>query len=329
MSGTVRGRRRRQAWFGLKRPVKRVIAFPVVNPVARTIVRRRMGREAADRLPAPVSVRTVKGQVDDITFTMNDPAQCIIAKELHWGGGRRPRPQDQFALEVFARLARGADRILDIGSYTGVFSLVAARANPRARVDAFEIVPSNFLACWGNVITNDLVGGVEVHLCGVGEPGSIRVPAATGGSALPDFWSVEDQSEGSDGIEVPVVGLADALALARVDPRAPEQHEDGRQESGRRLLVKVDVEGHEAALVTFGRNAITAHGPTFLMEILPGADVSPLIDVFGATGYHYYLVAEDRLHFSERPHGVADYRDWVISRLEPAHLEDVGIPVAG
>ena len=321
MSSTARQRRRRQSWFGLKRPVKRVVALPVLNPLARAVVRRRSGEEAAARLPAPVTVRRVEGRVDDVRFTMNDPARCIIAKELHWGRGRRPRAQDHFALEVFARLARRTDRVLDIGSYTGVFSVVAAGANPQARVDAFEIVPSNFLACWGNVIANDLVGRVEVHLAGVGETGTIRVPAGTGGSALPDFWSVEDQADGDEGVHVPVLDLGTALGMSR-GPVAADGVHPGPP------LVKVDVEGHEGALVTAGRDVIAAERPTFLMEILPDADVGALVDVFAAADYGFYLITADRLVAHERPHGDADHRDWLICALTPDALESAGIPLA-
>jgi FkbM family methyltransferase len=319
MEGEGAARRRRQAWFGLKRPVKRVMSLPVLNSVARAVVLRRQGEDAAARLPAPVTVREVEGRVGDVTFTMSDPAQCILAKELHWGGGRRPRAQDQFALEVFARLARRAGLVLDIGSYTGIFSLVAAKANPSIHVDAFEIVPGNFLACWRNVITNDLVGRVDVHLQGVGAPGRIRMPAATRGSALPDFWSVEDGAGDVAGVEVPVQDLGAVIA-------------DGLRvttDDGAGVLIKVDVEGHETALVTAGRPVIGQRRPTFLMEILPGADVTALVDVFGSAGYRYYLITEDRLRRAERPEGDDTYRDWLITPDPPADLEALGIAVTG
>src|SRR5690606_15464497 len=124
MAQTERGaKHRRQSWYGLKRPIKRAVALPGLNQVARAVTVRRLGTQAAARLPAPLTVKQVEGCVDGLTFVMNDPAQCILAKELYWGAGRRPSPQDQFALEVFARLARQASGVLDIGSYTGVFSL--------------------------------------------------------------------------------------------------------------------------------------------------------------------------------------------------------------
>jgi FkbM family methyltransferase len=318
-----------------------------VNRLAHAVVERRQGASAAARLPAPVQVREVEGRVGSVTFTMLDPAQCILAKELHWGGGRRPRAQDQFALEVFARLAQRSAHVLDIGAYTGIFSLCAAKAAPAATVDAFEIVPSNFLACWRNVIANDLVGRVDVHLEGVGAPGSIRMPADTRGSALPDFWSVEDHEgheerpgdrpgdgaideagTGSSGrsAQVPVVTLQDVLA--RVTAAAGREPGRSSAESPGPVLVKVDVEGHEPALVTEGRQAIGHWRPAFLMEILPGADVTALVDVFGPAGYRYYLVAEDRLCVADRPRGEDAHRDWLITTDLPADLEALGIPVS-
>lgn len=320
MAGDLkRAGRRRQSWYGWKRPVKRIISLPGVNQAARALTLRRRGPEAAARLPAPIGVTEVQGRINGLTFVMSDPAHCIIAKELHWGGGMRPRAQDQYALEVFARLSQTADTILDIGCYTGVFSIVAAKANRSAEVHAFDIVPSNFLAAWGNVIANDLIGRIEVHLQGVGEQVSIRMPAATSGSALPDFWSIDDGDDREDGIAVPVRTLDDVLAgidmETVVDPDQP------------RVLVKVDVEGHEAALVSAGQAAIRAHRPTFLMEILPGADVAPLTEVFGGRGYRYYLVTEDRLQEAVRLRGEDRYRDWLITTLSAEHVSSLGVRV--
>ena len=330
--------RRRQSWFGLKRPIKRAVSLPGVNQVAHAVTRNRRGADAAARLPAPMGVHQVLGRIDDITIVMNDPAQCIIAKELYWGGGRRPRAQDQLALEVFARLAQQADHVLDIGSYTGVFSIVAAKVNRAATVDAFEIVPSNFLAAWGNVIANDLVGRVQVHLEGVGEEGSIRMPAATGGSALPDFWSIDD-AEAEGGVRVRVSTLERIVSR-----RAPTPGAD--------ILIKVDVEGHENAIVTADAEvgadpdagadadsstavvgAIEAYQPTFLMEILPGAEVAPLLEIFGRPGrrtpapYRFYLIAEGRLRQAPTLHGDEDCRDWLITTLNPEELTGLGIAV--
>lgn len=305
-----RDRRRRQAWYGLKRPIKRAVSLPVVSQVAHAVTASSRGVDTAARLPVPMGVHQVQGHIDDITFVLNDPAQCIVAKELYWGAGHRPRAQDQFALEAFARLAQQADCVLDIGSYTGVFSVVAAKVNRAVRVEAFDIVPSNFLAAWGNVIANDLVGRVQVHLEGVGEEGVVRMPAATAGSALPDFWSIDDVDEG--GIGVPITTL-DAI-LSGTD-------------AGQEILIKVDVEGHETVLVAAGQAAIRAHRPTFLMEILPGADVEPLLTVFGGLGYHYHLITEDRLREKPRLQGEDRYRDWLITPLAAQRLEELGLEV--
>lgn len=316
MGADAAERRRRQSWYGLKRPVKQVMSLPGVNLLAHAVTASTRGSDTAARLPAPMGIRRVEGHIDDITYVMNDPAQCIIAKELYWGRGVRPRAQDQFALEAFARLAQHADHVLDIGSYTGVFSVVAAKVNRAVGVEAFEIVPSNFLAAWANVIANDLVGRIEVRLEGVGDEGSVRMPAATVGSALPDFWSIDDATDDA-GIRVPISTLETVIARTA-----------GRLGYDRaRLLIKVDVEGHEKDLVTASRDVIRTDRPTFLMEILPGADVAPLLDVFGGLSepYRYYLVTDDRLREQATLHGDDTYRDWLITTLVPEELTALGI----
>lgn len=108
-----------------------------------------------------------------------------------------------------------------------------------------------------------------------------------------------------------------------------EVHLEGVGEEGRsRLLVKVDVEGRENDLIAASADLVRTDRPTFLIEILPGADVSRLVEVFGrqGLGYRYYLVAEDRLREHRTLSGVDTYRDWLITILAPQALTCIGIP---
>ncbi len=243
---------RRQGWYGLKAPVKRVLSWRVPHFFLRQAVRLARPR-GLGRLPAPASLREVEARVGDLRFVMLNPARCEIAKELYWGRGTRPRPEDALALEVFAALARRADVVLDAGAYTGPFTLLAAVANPAARVHAFEIVPEVFKALVDNCARNDVLPRVALHLEGIGEPGhTMRVASGSGGSALPCFYSARMRFERG-----PLVGFRSLDSLL---PELPAG----------RTLVKVDVEGTEEAVFRHGQRFLAERRPDVLCEVLAG-----------------------------------------------------------
>lgn len=302
---------RRQSWFGLKRYVKRSLAAPVLHPflqrAARLVPFLHVGR-----LPAPTTVHEVTGYADGARFILRDPERCEIAKELYWGGGRRPEPDDAFALDLVVNLARRADVFLDVGAYTGVFTVATAVANATLRAHAFEIVPAVAETLRENLERNGVADRVVVHQEGVGAPHTtMRVPTGEGGSALPSFYSARMQFD--EGIEVSFRALDEAGA------------EVGEEAS---VVMKVDVEGAEDDVFRYGQDFLARHRPDILCEILYGeADSRALQAMFDPHGLRYYLVRDDDLLPVEhiRPH--PRHRDWLITRRSPGELISLGIPV--
>src|SRR5205085_6717306 len=94
-------RERHRSWYGLKRHVKRILSLRVPHAVLRQVVRLFPGLARNGRLPAPAALHEVEGTVRDVTFVMLRPDRCVVAKELYWGHGQRPRTEDAFALELF------------------------------------------------------------------------------------------------------------------------------------------------------------------------------------------------------------------------------------
>ena len=305
-------RARRQSWFGLKAPVKRLLALPAVHPALR-FAARAVPRLPVGRLPAPADLREVEGEVDGARFVLVDPARCEVAKELYWGNGRRPRPEDALALHVVVTLARSADVLLDIGAYTGLFTVATTASNPALRAHAFEIVPAVAETLRHNVARNGVTDRVTVHPDGVGAPGTLVVPSGEGGSALPSFWST--RMEFSSGVEVRVVAL-DSLADSLGPP-------------GTRVVMKVDVEGAENLVLAHGQAVLRRFRPDILCEVLAGvADGTELEALLSPHGYRYYLVrASDvlpREHLVPHP----ELRDWLLTTRTGTDLESLGVRVS-
>ena len=296
---------RRQSWHGLKRYMKHLLGLRFPNWVMRRFLVLRPDLRRSGRLPAPLHVKEVEGRAGDIVFVMLRPDRCVIAKELYWGRGRRPRQEDALAVELFAALAADADVAIDVGAYTGIFTLVAASVNPRMRVHAFEIVPAVHSMLTANIDRNDLSDRVTAHLAGVGPAGgSITIPEGLGGSALPDFYSTRLHFE--EGRKVGLVAL-DSLV--------------GSIAAGSRVLMKIDVEGSEDEVLAFGPRLLASFGPDILCEILHGvADAASVERSLSPYEYRYFLIKEHDLE--ERPHIQPDprFRDWLFSRRDPAAL---------
>lgn len=306
------GAGRRQSWFGMKRHVKRFMSLPVPHAALRVIVRL-MPSLRSGRLPAPARLHEVTGRVRDASFVMLRPDRCEIAKELYWGGGRRPKRQDAFALDLVARLAREADVLLDVGAYTGVFTLASTTVNRSLRAHAFEIVPGVADALEQNLARNSVADRVTVHREGVGQPeSSMRVPAGEGGSALPSFYSSRMRFD--EGV---VVGFRSLDSLAALVPARS------------RVVMKIDVEGTENAVFRHGREFLGRFRPDILCEVLHGvADGEEIEGLLSPLEPRFYLVREADL--LPRAHVTPDarFRDWLFTMRDPADLEALGVVVA-
>lgn len=302
-------RARKQSWFGAKKHVKTVLSHPLIHPVLRTVAPRVQGVRVG-RLPAPRELLEVRAAVADTDFIMLRPDRCEIAKELYWGEGRRPDPADAFAIDLVVRLAADARTFLDVGAYTGIFTLATVAAHPQLEAQAFDMVPPVVRMLRANVVRNGFVDRVAVHQAGVGDPvATVRMPSRDSGSALPSFLSSD--MEFDDGEDVGFVSL-DSFTDRVEGP----------------VVMKIDVEGGETTVFGHGVDFLARHRPDILCEVLPGADGQQLEDLLLPHGYRYYQVGAADVR--QRDHVVPDpeVRDWLFTTRTPAELQAAGVPAA-
>lgn len=314
---------RRQSWFGLKLPVKTALAQPFLHPLLRTVAPHVSGIKIG-RLPAPIGLSEVRGRAGGADFHLVDPFRCEIAKEFYWGKGRRTEPEDAFALDLMVDLSTDAEVFLDIGAYTGVFTMAVLAANSNARAHAFEIIPAVVTGLEKNVARNGLTDRVTVHPTGVGSPGTtMQVPTGDGGSALPSFYAASMDFD-SDA-EVVFTSL-DALLpeVLEAATATAASSDDGPQ-----VTVKIDVEGAENDVLGNGREFLRTLRPDILCEVLDDrAQPGELMDVLGSLDYDYYLVGTDRLTHRDRIVPDEHFRDWLFTTKSPEELRELGYPVA-
>lgn len=308
---TFRGRR--QSWFGLKRHLKRALATPVLAGPLRALVGIAPKLGEGGRLPAPSDLHEVEGRVREARFVMVRPDRCEVAKELYWGRGRLPRPSDALALDLFTAAATEADVLVDVGAYTGLFTLAGTKMNPGIRAHAFEIVPEVIRTLVENCERNGVSDRVEVHAEGVGRDGdTMLVPSGAGGSALPSFYSAKLHFE--DGVEVRFRSL-DSLVDSLTVPS--------------RVVMKIDVEGTEDEVFRSGQVFLDTFKPDMVCEVLHAvADGEELDRLLSPCGYDYYLIRSDNVERHQTIAPNPSFRDWFFTTRSVDRVRSLGVRVA-
>jgi FkbM family methyltransferase len=245
------------------------------------------------RLPVGASVATyIPLSAEPIVLL--HPRADQVAKDIWWGKGQPTSKADAQVLRLIERLAPEADLFLDIGAYSALFALLAARCNPKLRSIAYEIMPQNMMMAERNVIENDLIGRVQVRLLGLSDkPQTITMPKDYNSASNPSSVSLGDDFHG--GVKVPVTTL------------------DLEGHSGR-ILAKIDVEGFEEAIFVGGAQTIAANRPDFICEFLSNSTAGKAVTaMLKPLGYRFLISTDDG--FDERPEIIpsGEGRDWLLT----------------
>jgi FkbM family methyltransferase len=297
-------------WYGLKPIVKAALEAPLFNAGMTRALRAVERPDLFSRLP--VRRTSVEGYALGQPYHMLRPRRCAIAKELFWGRGFRVDQSERLSLATMATLAQRADVLFDIGANTGIFTVACCAAAPQLRAHAFEILPEAFLLLYENCAYNDLLSRVECHHVGLGAEETVaRLPSGRFSSSIAMSFSSETAVD--DGISV---------GFRRWDDPA------WRPADTDRVIVKIDVEGTEFAVIESGLGLVAEFTPTIHMEVLPGTSVEPFHEIFDGLGYRYYHFRHGpRLVREEKLEGRRDGRDWLLT-CEPEDVVEAAISSA-
>jgi FkbM family methyltransferase len=204
-----------------------------------------------------------------------------IPTQLFWRGWQGYEPE---VTALFYRLARQARATFDVGAHIGFYSVLAAIANPEARVFAFEPLTRVFERLERNVALNDLTN--VRCLC--------TAVDATEGTAefyFPDESAPVASSLRSDmllatlpldlirHVPVPVVTLDNIVVEHRV------------AEVG---LIKLDTERTEHEVLAGCRGTLARDRPDIICEVWPDAgNERQLQELLRPLGYRFYQLFPD------------------------------------
>ncbi|MFC7737916.1 FkbM family methyltransferase [Roseomonas sp. GCM10028921] len=177
--------------------------------------------------------------------------------------------------------------VLDIGANTGVYALLAAAAHPQARVVAFEPLDPARALLLANIACNPSVAfRIRTEPLALSRARSTAVFYET----INDAGLVSTSSS---------LELSHAAQVGRyVERRAATETLDGWAESAGVediALMKIDVEGHEHAVIEGGRGVLARHRPFVVAEFLGPANFAWLNGALAEAGYLDFALYRDGL----------------------------------
>ena len=207
-----------------------------------------------------------------------------LFRRLTWLRDRMAPYYAEPELRLLPALCARGEAAYDIGANSGIYTFWLCRV--AARVTAFE--PNPKLAAllkdkFGPLIAD---GRLSVEGCALSDGDGSIVLHVPQSSALA---SVEAGAVGAHGQAV------DAVTVPRV---TLDRFQAGRVDGGPVGFLKIDVEGHEAAVIGGGLGLIERHRPNLLIEAedrhIPGA-LAKLRAMLDPLGYRGYFVLSGRL----------------------------------
>ena len=184
----------------------------------------------------------------------------------------------------FFNSSKSAQIILDIGAYSGIYSITAGLANLNAHVYAFEPNPEIFTLAQHNIKINDLSKRVTLMPLALGyESGREKLFFNVSG------WETATASLdncGDNFIEVDVSTIDSNFGNIQVD------------------LIKIDVEGFEAKVLSGGMKTLIKSHPIILSEVLTNRDMDSQSEVLLSLGY------EPPIQVSLNPKS-SDFRNYI------------------
>lgn len=194
--------------------------------------------------------------VKQLVFRILPPfVQGLIRTWYYLRKFSRVRAEDEKDLGLVCRLVRPGDTVFDIGANFGMYTKILAECvGTGGRVYSFEPVPQTFHVLQHNVRSTNLNQVSPLCLAASSTTGkaTISIPTYSDGGENMYEASLERSGTGA-GIEISTVRLDEQYAdLDRLD------------------FVKLDVEGHEPAVLDGMQKIIRRHHPAFLIEINDG-----------------------------------------------------------
>ena len=237
---------------------------------------------------------------DGRTLHLYSKGDDVVTNQVFWRGWDGYEPETS---RVFYELARAARAVMDVGAHVGYYSLIAALANPDARVLAFEPLTKAAERLRRNISLNG-ARNIKLFEYAVGEAEGVStffhvpyavegVPSSSGLSSrffTHPFYVASGVVAGEDVRVVTLDDVAEAEKIDRVD------------------LLKIDTESTEPSVLAGAMRLLARDLPDIIFEVLPGQDTAPDINrLLKPLGYTFYLLRDSG---PERCDDIEEHPTW-------------------
>jgi FkbM family methyltransferase len=190
--------------------------------------------------------------VTRVTTEVGDVFDVDLSSTLEWQLWAFGRYEPHFA-ELFSLLVGPGDLCVDVGANVGVHTVRLAKlAGQNGEVIAIEPDPGVMRRAQRNVVLNDLANVRTVNAAASDQAGEMRL-------YRPGSWDT-NRARASLLRHSYLTGATTTVPVVTIDDVC----------AGRRVaLIKIDVEGHEAAVVRGAAGAIDRDVPSIIFEYAP------------------------------------------------------------
>ena len=239
------------------------------------------------------------------TLRLWSRADDWVSNQVYWRGWSGYEPE---TMPLFFRLATRARVTLDVGSYIGFYSLIAAHANHNGRVCSFEPLPDVFERLQKNIALNKLSN-------------VLTVPSAVGDiDGTAEFFSTSTPMPCSSSLSFDFMRSADLLSSFPVPVITLDRFVRDNGLSGVDL-VKIDTESTEPQVLRGMMETIRRDHPLIICEVLMGRGSEEFLqEIVDSIGYHAYLLTPGGPILRDRIEGHPVWLNYLFATLDQAEV---------
>jgi FkbM family methyltransferase len=212
----------------------------------------------------------ITGVPEFLMFHNNDD---VVARSYFWKGRDS---YESTSLKLWSAISKKSPIVLDIGAYTGIYSLAAASVNLKSKIYSFEALDRIYSRLLVNKLLNNFAN-IETF--------NVIVSDVSGNDSLNIYSGESVLVSGSSTVDRSLVGKKPHHTKVVNSIKLDDKFKDITVS-----LIKIDVEGAELSVLNGIKNIIETSLPDILIEILEDANIKELNFFFSNHNYNYYSI---------------------------------------
>jgi FkbM family methyltransferase len=214
-------------------------------------------------------------QIENQTIKIYNPGYTTIENELYWNGWDG---WEKISLALWKNYSKDSAIIFDIGSNTGIYSLVASNENPNAEIYAFEPVKRTAQLLKKNLELNSTFKIQMIE------------KAVSNQNGKATFYDVPSQSQYSASLNPEMLNQVNEIITYEIETITLDTFK--LLENKKVDLIKLDVEMHEPEAIEGMIEIIRRDKPTILVEILTNEIGHKIEALIKGLDYIFYEIDE-------------------------------------